>query len=144
MSAATGNGVPRRGQRRRGRGAASSRWCRGAEFTSYYGKPVLEPAGLGGARHPRLPFLGGLAGGSSLLAAGADLTGRPALEPRRQGRRLRRAISLSLAALVHDLGRPARFLNMMRVFKLDLADERRLVAARRLRARRGGGRGVPR
>ena len=27
------------------------------------------------------------------------------------------AISLSLVALVHDLGRPARFLNMLRVFK---------------------------
>jgi hypothetical protein len=28
------------------------------------------------------------------------------------------AITLSLAALVHDLGRPARFVNMLRVFKV--------------------------
>ena len=28
------------------------------------------------------------------------------------------AISLSAAALVHDLGRPERFLNMLRVFKV--------------------------
>ena len=54
--------------------------------------------------------------GSSLLAAGADLTGN---------RRLRRACRLVAAAnlaassyfLVHDLGRPDRFLNMLRVVK---------------------------
>ncbi len=62
-------------------------------------------------------FLGGLAGGSSLLAAGADLTGRPAL---RRASRLTAlaAITSSFAALVHDLGRPARFHHMLRVAKL--------------------------
>ncbi|KOV93078.1 polysulfide reductase [Streptomyces sp. NRRL B-3648] len=87
-----------------------------AEFSSYYGKPVLhkptwKPLDIAGYL-----YLGGLAGASSLLAAGADATGRPAL-----GRVARLgaagAITLSLAALVHDLGRPARFLNMLRVFK---------------------------
>lgn len=51
-----------------------------------------------------------------MLAAGAQLTGRP-----RTARALKIssavAISGSLAALVHDLGRPARFLNMLRVIK---------------------------
>ncbi len=61
-------------------------------------------------------FLGGLAGASSVLAAGAQLTGRPALaRPLKLG--AAGAIHLSLVALVHDLGRPARFLNMLRVFK---------------------------
>jgi len=61
-------------------------------------------------------FLGGLAGGSSLLAAGAARTGRPAL--RRTGRvGAMVAIAGSFAALIHDLGRPARFVNMLRVAK---------------------------
>ncbi|MDP9240625.1 MAG: polysulfide reductase NrfD, partial [Actinomycetota bacterium] len=65
---------------------------------------------------PAYLFLGGLAGGSSLLAAGAAATGRPAL--RRTGRLGALAgITLSLVALVHDLGRPARFANMLRVAK---------------------------
>jgi formate-dependent nitrite reductase membrane component NrfD len=62
-------------------------------------------------------FLGGLAGASSLLGAGAQLTGRPALE---RGTKVVAAgsIGLSLAALIHDLGRPARFVNMLRVVKV--------------------------
>ena len=61
-------------------------------------------------------FAGGLAGASSLLAAGADLTGRPRLA-RRAKLCASTAIGASLAALINDLGRPARFLNMLRVFK---------------------------
>ena len=61
-------------------------------------------------------FAGGLAGASSILAAGADLTGRPRLA-RRAKLCATAAIGVSLAALIHDLGRPARFLNMLRVFK---------------------------
>jgi Polysulphide reductase, NrfD len=83
---------------------------------SYYGlpvlnKPVWEPREIAGYF-----FLGGLAGASSLVALGAELTGRPQLA---RGARLGAAgaISLSVVALVKDLGRPARFLNMMRVFK---------------------------
>ncbi|AOR37619.1 polysulfide reductase [Streptomyces fodineus] len=87
-----------------------------ASFSSYYGKPVLnkptwKPLDIAGYL-----YLGGLAGASSLLAAGGQLTGRPGLAaPAKLG--AAGAISLSLAALVHDLGRPARFLNMLRVFK---------------------------
>jgi hypothetical protein len=84
-------------------------------FTSYYGRPVVK-ASPWESDIPAYLFLGGLAGGSSLLAAGADLTGRPAL--RRAGRLgAAGAITLSFAALVHDLGRPARFANMLRVAK---------------------------
>jgi hypothetical protein len=74
-------------------------------------KPVWEAREIAGYF-----FLGGLAGASSLVALGAELTGRPQLA---RGAKLGAAgaISLSLVALVKDLGRPSRFLNMMRVFK---------------------------
>jgi formate-dependent nitrite reductase membrane component NrfD len=86
-----------------------------AEFTSYYGRPVLK-ASPWEADIPAYLFLGGLAAGSSVLAAGADLTGRPSL--RRTGRvGALIAITASFVALVHDLGRPARFVNMLRVAK---------------------------
>ena len=105
----------------------SSRWRGGrrgerpmvpkAEFTSYYGKPVLNAPVWEARDIAGYFFLGGLAGGSSLLAAGADLTGRPELS-RAAKTGAATAITLSLAALIHDLGRPARFVNMMRVFKV--------------------------
>ncbi len=87
-----------------------------AEFTSYYGRPIVKPSPWE-ADIPAYLFAGGLAAGSSLLAAGADLTGRPAL--RRTGRLgAISALTFSLGALVHDLGRPERFLNMLRTAKL--------------------------
>jgi formate-dependent nitrite reductase membrane component NrfD len=87
-----------------------------AEFSSYYGRPVIkEPVW----RTPDVPgyfFLGGLAGASSVLAAGAQLSGYRKLA--RVGKvGALGAISLSAAALIHDLGRPERFVNMLRVFK---------------------------
>jgi formate-dependent nitrite reductase membrane component NrfD len=86
-----------------------------ATFTSYYGRPVVK-ASPWAADIPAYLFLGGLAGASSLLGAGADCTDRPAL--RRTGRiGALVGITGSLAALVHDLGRPERFLNMLRVAK---------------------------
>jgi formate-dependent nitrite reductase membrane component NrfD len=86
-----------------------------AHFTSYYGRPVVK-ASPWAKDIPAYLFLGGLAGGSSLLAAGAHATGRSGL---RRTARLGAlgAISLSMAALVHDLGKPARFVNMLRVAK---------------------------
>ncbi|MBA2559960.1 MAG: polysulfide reductase NrfD, partial [Propionibacteriales bacterium] len=87
-----------------------------ATFTSYYGRPVVK-ASPWEADIPAYLFAGGVAAGSSLLAAGADLTGRPAL--RRVGRLgAITALSFSMVALVHDLGRPERFLNMLRTVKL--------------------------
>jgi formate-dependent nitrite reductase membrane component NrfD len=86
-----------------------------ATFTSYYGRPVVK-ASPWGPDIPAYLFLGGVAAGSSLLAAGADLTKRIVL---RRTTRLGAlvAISGSFVALVHDLGRPERFLNMLRVAK---------------------------
>lgn len=87
-----------------------------ADFTSYYGRPIVKPAPW---EHDIAYYLftGGVAAGSSLLAAGADLSGRPGL------RRVARLGSLgsllaSMALLVHDLGKPSRFLNMLRVVKV--------------------------
>ncbi len=87
-----------------------------AEFTSYYGKPVLNKPTWSARDIAGYLFLGGLAGGSSVLAAGAELTGRPALA---RGCRIGAlvAVSGSAVALVHDLGRPERFVNMLRVLK---------------------------
>ncbi|MEV6839269.1 NrfD/PsrC family molybdoenzyme membrane anchor subunit [Streptomyces sp. NPDC051133] len=106
----------RAGRRRRRRGRGEQPMVPEAEFSSYYGKPVVKkptwkPLDIAGYL-----YLGGLAGASSLLAAGGQLTGRPWLAaPAKLA--AAGAISLSLAALVHDLGRPARFLNMLRVLK---------------------------
>ncbi|MEU6671347.1 NrfD/PsrC family molybdoenzyme membrane anchor subunit [Streptomyces sp. NPDC046727] len=104
------------GRRRRRRGRGEQPLVPDAEFASYYGTPVLnrptwKPLDIAGYL-----YLGGLAGASSLLAAGAELTGRAGLAaPAKAG--AAGAVSLSLAALIHDLGRPARFLNMLRVIK---------------------------
>lgn len=87
-----------------------------AEFTSYYGRAIVKPSPWE-ADIPAYLFAGGLAAGSSLIAAGADLTARPAL--RRTGRLgAIGALTFSVVALVHDLGRPAKFLNMLRVAKV--------------------------
>jgi hypothetical protein len=88
-----------------------------ATFTSYYGKPIINspvwsPVDIGGYL-----FLGGLAGASSGLAAAADLTGRRGVaKVSKVGAAV--GATLSLAALVHDLGKPSRFINMLRVFKV--------------------------
>jgi formate-dependent nitrite reductase membrane component NrfD len=87
-----------------------------ADFTSYYDRPVVKPAPWGWDVAAYL-FLGGVAGGSAVLGAGGQLTGRAAL---RRNCRLAALASVSLGgvALVRDLGRPERFFNMLRVIKL--------------------------
>jgi len=102
--------------RRRG-GRAERPMVPAAEFTSYYGQPVLNPPVWEARDIAGYFFLGGLAGGSSLLAAGADLTGRPGLSRVAKTGAIGAGL-VSMAALIHDLGKPARFLNMMRVFKV--------------------------
>ncbi|NJC73997.1 polysulfide reductase NrfD [Planosporangium thailandense] len=86
-----------------------------AEFRSYYGRPVLkEPVW----HHDIAAYLftGGLAAASSMIAAGADLTGRPVL--RRTGRLTSlAALGASTYFLINDLGRPERFHHMLRVAK---------------------------
>lgn len=86
-----------------------------ATFTSYYGRPVVK-ASPWENDIPAYFFLGGLAAGSSLLAAGADMKKLPEL--RRAARIAALAGgALGTAALIHDLGRPTRFLNMLRTAK---------------------------
>src|ERR1700753_2455571 len=87
-----------------------------AECPSYYGRPVVKPPPWGHDIAAYL-FLGGVAGGSALLAAGAQLTGRDALR-RSTPLTALAAVSVGAAALVRALGRPERFLNMLRVIKL--------------------------
>jgi formate-dependent nitrite reductase membrane component NrfD len=114
VEATPGSAGGRTGRRKR-RGAERS-MVPEATFTSYYGRPIVKPSPWE-ADIPAYLFAGGLAAGSSLIAAGADLTGRPTL--RRSGRLgAIAALTFSMVALVHDLGKPSRFLNMLRVAKL--------------------------
>lgn len=87
-----------------------------AEFSSYYGRPVVKEPVWKVPDVPGYLFLGGLAGASSVLAASAQLSGYRELARAAKIGALG-AISLSAVALVHDLGRPERFANMLRVFK---------------------------
>jgi formate-dependent nitrite reductase membrane component NrfD len=87
-----------------------------AEFRSYYGLPVIKRPVWRTGNIAGYLFLGGLAGASSVVGAGAQVTGRPALaRAAKLGSTV--AIGLSGVALVHDLGRPARFFNMLRALK---------------------------
>ncbi|WP_239107698.1 NrfD/PsrC family molybdoenzyme membrane anchor subunit [Spirilliplanes yamanashiensis] len=86
-----------------------------ASFGSYYGKPIVK-APVWHHDIAAYLFTGGLAAGSSLLAAAGDLSGRPALG--RAGRLAALgAVTASAYFLIHDLGRPARFHHMLRVAK---------------------------
>jgi formate-dependent nitrite reductase membrane component NrfD len=111
-----GSSGPRRGRPKGGKGGGDRAMVPEATFSSYYGRPIVKPAPWENDI-PAYLFSGGLAAGSSLLAAGADLTGRPVL--RRSGRLgALVALGFSMVALVHDLGKPSRFLNMLRTAKL--------------------------
>ena len=88
----------------------------GTHMESYYGRPVLkEPVW-----QPEIPFYfftGGLGGASSVLSLVARWSGNELLA--------QRSIQIASAAdavspllLISDLGRPERFLNMLRVFKV--------------------------
>ncbi|MFC5205413.1 NrfD/PsrC family molybdoenzyme membrane anchor subunit [Pseudonocardia sulfidoxydans] len=103
---------------RRGRRGGEPTVVPEAEFGSYYGRPVLK-APVWEWKIAAYLFCGGLAAGSSVLAAGADLTGRPSL---RRSCRIGSlgalgALGASLYFLVSDLGRPERFHHMLRVLK---------------------------
>jgi hypothetical protein len=81
----------------------------------YYGEPIVAPHvwvdGIGWYF-----FTGGLAGASAVTAFVADVVGLDGL-----AKHARRATMIGLvpspALLIADLGRPARFFNMLRVFK---------------------------
>jgi hypothetical protein len=86
------------------------------EVRTYYDRPVLkEPEWTWEV--PWYLFAGGLAGASSLVSFAAGLAGHGDLARRT------RLIAAGAAAvcpplLIADLGRPARFLHMLRVFKV--------------------------
>jgi polysulfide reductase-like protein len=83
---------------------------------SYYGRPIINQPVWEEREIAGYLFAGGLAGASSILAAGADLSGRPVMA-RRSKLCASAAVGVSLGALIKDLGRPSRFVNMLRVFK---------------------------
>jgi formate-dependent nitrite reductase membrane component NrfD len=127
----TGNGAsaataasPNGDGQRRGRHRRGGRGGRGgerfmvpkAEFRSYYGRPIIKEPVWEVPDVPGYLFFGGLAGASSVLAAGAQLTGRPGLARVTKLAALG-GISISTVFLINDLGRPARFHHMLRVFK---------------------------
>lgn len=87
-----------------------------AEFSSYYGQPVVKPVPWDHKISAYL-FVGGVAGTTGIIQAGAVATGNPVL--RRSSRLVAMTtVGLSGLALVADLGRPERFLNMLRTMKL--------------------------
>ncbi|MEU9154639.1 NrfD/PsrC family molybdoenzyme membrane anchor subunit [Streptomyces sp. NPDC048417] len=108
----SGQDVRREPRKRRGEQLMVPR----AEFESYYGRPVIKAPSWGARDIAGYFFLGGLAGAGSVIAAGAQLTGRTTTATAMKVSSLA-AVSLSAAALVHDLGVPSRFPNMLRVFK---------------------------
>jgi len=88
----------------------------GSGYRSYYGKPVInEPVW-----EPVIPayfFFGGTAGAAATLGLATRLSGNTALA--RTATYVNAvAIGVSPALLIVDLGRPERFLNMLRMFKV--------------------------
>ncbi len=83
----------------------------------YYGQPLLkEPVWTW--EIPAYFFVGGAAGAAAVLAAAAQLAGDRE-ELVRDARWVAAAgAALSTPLLISDLGRPQRFLNMLRVFKV--------------------------
>src|SRR5437763_2256642 len=83
---------------------------------SYYGNPVIkEPVWK-----PEIPwyfFFGGLGGASAGLAWLAGLRGNRTLARRAWGVALF-GTGMSPALLISDLGKPSRFLYMLRMFKV--------------------------
>ncbi len=85
-------------------------------YRSYYGRPILKAP----VWKPEVPwyfFFGGIGGASSSLALGARLAGNDRLA-RNAELVAFGAMTVSPVLLIKDLGRPQRFLNMMRVFKV--------------------------
>jgi hypothetical protein len=85
------------------------------DVRTYYGTPVVRSPEWTW-EVPWYLFAGGLAGASSVLAFGARLAGNDVLADR-AGTVAAAGAVVSPALLVADLGRPKRFLNMLRVFK---------------------------
>jgi len=86
------------------------------ETAGYYGLPIVKPP-VWTWEVPLYFFAGGAAGASSVIAIAAQLTGAP--DSLVRDARWIAAIGAAASGplLILDLGRPDRFLNMLRVFK---------------------------
>lgn len=97
-------------------GGLEQRMVPDMEFSSYYGRPIVKAPPWGWPIGVYL-WLGGIAGGSGVLAFGGQL-----MRNRELTRNMRisafGSAALGSLALVGDLGRPERALNMFRVFKV--------------------------
>jgi len=85
---------------------------------TYYEQPVIKrPPWKGWI--PTYFFVGGAAGSAAALGAAAQVAGGRRLRPIVMPARWLAAVGLAVGAglLVADLGRPARFFNMLRVFR---------------------------
>lgn len=82
---------------------------------SYYGQPIIKSP-VWTWEVPVYFALGGVAGVSSLLAAGARISGDRELADKAAALAAGSAV-LSPVLLISDLGRPERFLHMLRVFR---------------------------
>jgi hypothetical protein len=100
----------------RRRGPGEERMVPKERPRSYYGRPVIEKP-TWTWEVPWYLFAGGLAGGSATLGFVASATGNRPLA-RRAWLIAFAGIGASPALLIADLGRPERFLNMLRVFKV--------------------------
>ena len=83
--------------------------------TSYHNNPVLKPP-TWTWQVPLYFFVGGVAGISALIALAAHVSGDAPLHRAALWTGFAGAL-ISPALLIADLGRPSRFLNMLRVFK---------------------------
>jgi hypothetical protein len=94
---------------------AARRMREGAEPPGEVRGPVMHPA-VWTWEVPAYFWFGGIAAGSSFVALAAELAGDR--EAAARARRVTLAAALpSAPLLVKDLGRPERFLNMLRIFK---------------------------
>ncbi len=87
-----------------------------SEIRSYHGQPVIKPP-VWTWEIPVYFFTGGVAGASAGLAYLSEVRGNDVLARRAWGAAIG-AIGISPALLISDLGRPERFLNMLRMFKV--------------------------
>ncbi len=84
----------------------------------YHGIPPVKPAPFEATYIPTYFWLGGIAAGAWLAATAEDLAGEDDRDVVRAGRYLTLAsVAGGTGLLIADLGRPERFLNMLRVFR---------------------------
>ena len=97
--------------------ASGAPFPRATPETGYYGTPLLKEPQWNWAI-PLYFFVGGAAGSSSVIGSMAGWLGHDPKLARDARFIAAGGAALSGALLIYDLGRPRRFLNMLRVFKL--------------------------